>query len=269
MKQFVVDAFTDSVFHGNQAAVCVLEKWPDDGLMQEIAIENNFSETAFTVKENGAYRLRWFTPGGEVDFCGHATLGTSFVILNFYEKEAEEIRFITQVGELTVRRNGEMYEMDFPSYSLNRIDVTDEMEEAIGIRPLEAYLDRDLLLVLPDETSVLKVRPDPDKIGALEGLIVAVTAPSSDDGTDCVSRVFAPKLSIPEDPVTGSTHCMITPYWCKRLGREKLICRQASSRGGMLYTRLSGNRVKVAGKAVLYSEGNILEGSGKEMRRQE
>ena len=257
MKQYIVDAFTDSVFSGNQAAVCILDEWPEDGLMQNIAIENNFSETAFAVKENDAYHLRWFTPGGEVDFCGHATLGTSFVILNFYEKEAEEVRYITQVGELTVRRDGDMYEMDFPSYSLNRIDVTDQMEEAIGIRPLEAYLDRGLLLVLPDETSVLKVRPDPDKIGALDGLIVSVTAPSSDDLADCVSRVFAPKLSIPEDPVTGSTHCMITPYWCGRLGKESLVCSQASSRGGMLYTSFSGNRVKVAGKAVLYSEGNI------------
>ena len=264
MKQYIVDAFTDRVFSGNQAAVCVLDEWPRDGLMQDIAIENNFSETAFTVKENGAYHLRWFTPGGEVDFCGHATLGTTFVLFSFYEKDAEEIRFTTQVGELTVRRDGDLFEMDFPAYSLNRVEVTDRMEEAIGIRPLEAYLDRDLLLVLPDETSVLKVRPDPDKIGALEGLIVAVTAPSSDDLADCVSRVFAPKLSIPEDPVTGSTHCMITPYWCRRLGKEKIICRQASSRGGILYTGLSGNRVKVAGKAVLYSEGNILKGYGNE-----
>ncbi|MBQ3872030.1 MAG: PhzF family phenazine biosynthesis protein, partial [Clostridia bacterium] len=186
MKQYIVDAFTDRVFSGNQAAVCILDEWPEDGLMQNIAIENNFSETAFAVKENDAYHLRWFTPGGEVDFCGHATLGTSFVLFSFYEKDAEKIRFTTQVGELTVRRHGDLFEMDFPAYSLNRVEVTDRMEEAIGIRPLEAYLDRDLLLVLPDETSVLKVRPDPDKIGALDGLIVAVTAPSSDDLADCV-----------------------------------------------------------------------------------
>ncbi len=264
MKQYIVDAFTDRVFSGNQAAVCVLDEWPDDGLMQDIAIENNFSETAFAVKENDAYHLRWLTPGGEVDFCGHATLGTSFVILNFYEKEAEEVRFTTQVGELTVRRHGDLFEMDFPAYSLNRVEVTDSMEEAIGIRPLEAYLDRDLLLVLPDEASVKEVRPDHDKLSSLDGLIVAVTALSSDNGADCVSRVFAPKLSIPEDPVTGSTHCMITPYWCRRLGKESLVCSQASSRGGMLYTSFSGNRVKVAGKAVLYSEGNILKGYGNE-----
>ncbi len=259
MKQYIADAFTDKVFSGNQAAVCILDEWPADELMLNIAKENNFSETAFAVKEGDAYHLRWFTPGGEIDFCGHATLGASFVILNFYEKNSSEVAFITQVGKLNVRRKGGLYEMDFPAYTLNRTEVTDQMEEAIGIRPLEAYLDRDLLLVLPDAASVKGLQPDQEKVRALDGLLLAVTAPSDDDEFDCVSRVFVPKLNIPEDPVTGSTHCMITPYWCSRLGKKSLTCFQASERTGILYTELSGDRVKVAGKAVLYSEGKILE----------
>ena len=258
MKQYIVDAFTDKVFGGNQAAVCVLDEWPSEELMLNIAIENNFSETAFAVKEGEAYHLRWFTPGGEIDFCGHATLGTSYVIFNFYEKEASEITFMTQVGKLTVLRKEDLFEMDFPAYSLNCIEVTDRMEEALGIRPLEAYIDRDLLLVLPDAASVRNLRPDQDKLKDLDGLLVAVTAQSDDDQYDCVSRIFAPKLSIAEDPVTGSAHCMITPYWCSRLGKENLVCYQASDRAGVLYTRQDGDRVKVAGKAVLYSKGEIL-----------
>jgi PhzF family phenazine biosynthesis protein len=259
MKQYIVDAFTDKVFGGNQAAVCILDEWPVDGLMQSIAKENNFSETAFAVKEGDDYRLRWFTPGGEIDFCGHATLGTSFVILNYYENGQSEVTFVTQIGKLTVKRTDDVFEMDFPAYSVHKIEVTDQMEDAIGMRPLEAYIDRDLLLVLPDASSVKNLKPDQSKMKDLEGLLVAVTAPANQDGYDCFSRVFAPKLNVPEDPVTGSTHCMITPYWCNRLGKNELVCYQASERSGFLYTRLCGDRVKVAGKAVLFSEGIILE----------
>lgn len=212
MKQYIVDAFTDNVFGGNQAAVCVLDEWPTDSLMQNIAKENNFSETAFAVREENGYRLRRFTPGGEIDFCGHATLGASFVILNYYEKGKSEVTFVTQFGKLTVKRQGDVYEMDFPAYSLQRTNVTDQMEGALGVRPLEAYIDRDLLVVLPDAASVEGLDPDQDKMKDLPGLLVAVTAPADRDGYDCVSRVFTPKLSVPEDPVTGSTHCMITPY---------------------------------------------------------
>ncbi len=212
MKQYIVDAFTDNVFGGNQAAVCVLDEWPTDSLMQNIAKENNFSETAFAVREENGYRLRRFTPGGEIDFCSHATLGASFVILNYYEKGKSEVTFVTQVGKLTVKRQGDVYEMDFPAYSLQRTNVTDQMEGTLGVRPLEAYIDRDLLVVLPDAASVEGLDPDQDKMKDLPGLLVAVTAPADRDGYDCVSRVFTPKLSVPEDPVTGSTHCMITPY---------------------------------------------------------
>jgi len=259
MKQYVVDAFTDTLFGGNQAAVCVMEEWLPDKLMQNIAKENLFSETAFTVKEGEIYHLRWFTPGGEVDFCGHATLGTSYVIFNYYEKNASTIRFRAQIGELTVERKDDMYVMDFPAYKCNKVDVTDQMEEAIGVRPLEAYIDRDLLLVLPDGDKVKTLNPDQEKMKGLDGLLVIVTAPSSDAGYDCVSRVFAPKLTIKEDPVTGSSHCMIAPYWCDRLGKDELVCYQASERSGVLYISRKGDRIKVAGKAVLYSEGEILK----------
>lgn len=258
MKQFIVDAFTDHVFGGNQAAVCVMDRWPDDALMQKITIENKFSETAFAVKEGEAYHLRWFTPGGEIDFCGHATLGTSYVLFRFYEPDAQVIRFITQVGELTVERDGSRIIMDFPAYSCKSAEVTEQMADAIGAEPLEAYMDRDLLLVLKDAETVRKMQPDMEKLMQLDGLLTVVTAPSDDPAYDSVSRVFGPKLEIDEDPVTGSSHCMITPYWCDRLGKDSLTCFQASERSGILYTQRVDDRIKVAGEAVLYSEGEIL-----------
>lgn len=256
MKQYVVDAFTDMLFKGNQAAVCVLEKWLPDELMRNIAKENNFSETAFAVKEKDGYRLRWFTPGGEIDFCGHATLGTSFVLFNYYEKDAEEITFYTQVGNLIIKRDKDMFVMNFPAYKCNPVPVTEAMAEAIGVMPVAAYLDRDLLLVLQDEEQVKNLHPNQKKMAALDGLLVAVTAPGKE--YDCVSRMFAPKLSVPEDPVTGSTHCMVTPYWCERLQKDRLTCYQASERTGVLYTSLEKERVKIAGKAVLFSVADIL-----------
>ena len=256
MKQYVVDAFTDMLFKGNQAAVCVLEKWLPDELMRNIAKENNFSETAFAVKEKDGYRLRWFTPGGEIDFCGHATLGTSFVLFNYYEKDAEEITFYTQVGNLIIKRDKDMFVMNFPAYKCNPVPVTEAMAEAIGVMPVAAYLDRDLLLVVQDEEQVKNLHPNQKKMAALDGLLVAVTAPGKE--YDCVSRMFAPKLSVPEDPVTGSTHCMVTPYWCERLQKDRLTCYQASERTGVLYTSLEKERVKIAGKAVLFSVADIL-----------
>lgn len=251
MKQYVVDAFTDKVFHGNQAAVCVLDKWPDEELMKSIARENNFSETSFTVKEEGKYRLRWFTPGGELDLCGHGTLGTAFVLMNFYEKEADALVFSSLSGDLTVRRKAELYELEFPAYELKPAAVTDAMAEALGVRPSAAYMARDLLCILDDEQAVRTLRPDLEKIKQLEGLLVHVTARGRE--TDCVSRSFAPKLSVAEDPVCGSGHCHIIPYWADRLGRDELVAFQASQRGGTLYCRREGSKIFLAGKAALYS----------------
>ena len=255
MKQYIVDAFTDKLFAGNQAAVCVMDKWIPDELMQSIAKENNLSETAFTVKEGDAYHLRWFTPRGEIDFCGHATLGTSFVLFNYYCKEADEIRFTAQVGELYVKRNGELYEMDFPAYECRPVEVTDAMEAAIGARPVEAYMDRDLMMVMENEDIIKNMKADQEKLKELDGVCIAVTAKGSE--YDTVSRVFAPELNIPEDPVTGSTHCMIAPFWAERLGKEQLVCYQASERTGVLYAEICGGRVKISGKAVLYSTAEL------------
>ena len=256
MKQYVVDAFTDRIFHGNQAAVCVLDAWLPEELMMDITRENNFSETAFTVKEGEKWHLRWFTPGGEIDLCGHATLATAFVLLNFYEKDAQRVVFTTLSGDLIVTCRGELYEMELPAYDLKKVDVTAAMEEALGAPVREAYLARDLLCVLEDEQTVRDLTPDLEKIRQIDGLLVHVTARGKDE--DCVSRSFAPKLSVAEDPVCGSGHCHIIPYWADRLGRGELVAYQASRRGGTLYCRREGSRIFMAGKAALYSVDELF-----------
>ena len=258
MKQYVVDAFTDLVFHGNQAAVCVLDAWLDEDLMMGITRENNFSETAFTVKEGEKYHLRWFTPGGEIDLCGHATLGAAFVLLNFYERGAQHVVFSTLSGDLTVTRKGELFEMEFPAYDLKPVEVTAGMEAALGVRPSAAYMARDLLCVLNDEQAVRTLNPDLEKIRQLDGLLLHVTARGSRE--DCVSRSFAPKLTVAEDPVCGSGHCHIIPYWADRLGKDALVAYQASRRGGTLYCRREGSRIFMAGKAALYSVDELFVG---------
>ena len=255
MKQYVVDAFTDRVFAGNPAAVCVMDKWPNDDLMMKITVENNLSETAFCVKDGRNYHLRWFTPGGEIDLCGHATLATAYVIFRFVEPTATLVRFDTLSGELTVTKNGELLEMDFPAYELKPVEVTEQMTEVIGAKPVAAFMGRDLLCVMDDESEVRSCAPDMAKVMQLNGLLLHVTAKGKD--YDCVSRSFAPKCGVAEDPVCGSGHCHIIPYWVKALGKNDLIAYQASKRGGVLYTRLDGDRVVLAGKAALFSEAEI------------
>lgn len=251
MKQYVVDAFTDSVFHGNQAAVCVLEQWPPEELMMNITRENNFSETAFTVKEGDKWHLRWFTPGGEIDLCGHATLGTAYVLYRFYEKDADRLVFTTLSGDLVVTKHGDLLEMEFPAYKLKPVEVTAAMEDALGTKVKEAYIARDLLCVLDDEQTVRELTPDLEKVKQIDGLLVHVTARGRDE--DCVSRSFAPKLSVAEDPVCGSGHCHIIPYWADLLGKDELVAYQASKRGGMLYCKRKGSKIFMAGRAALYS----------------
>ncbi|HMM69986.1 MAG TPA: PhzF family phenazine biosynthesis protein [Gudongella oleilytica] len=255
MKQYVVDAFTDRVFGGNPAAVCVMDQWLDDETMLNIARENNLSETAYAVKEESDYRLRWFTPGGEIDLCGHATLATAYVITRFYEPEADEVRFQTRSGLLTVVKKGDLLEMDFPSYKLKKVEVTDEMAEAIGVRPLEAYMSRDLLCILPTEDDVRNAAPDMEKVKKLEGLLLHISAKGNE--YDSVSRSFAPKLNVPEDPVCGSGHCHIVPFWAVNDGKDKIVAYQASQRGGVLYCEYQGERIKMSGKAALFSEAEI------------
>ena len=260
LKQYVVDAFTDRVFSGNPAAVCIMDQWPEDEKMRCIAGENNLSETAFAVREQekGTYRLRWFTPGGEIDLCGHATLASAYVIMNFYEPDRTEVIFSTLSGDLSVVRKGDLYEMDFPAYELTPAPLAKAIAEAIGAEPKEVYMGRDLLCVFDDEAVVRNMRPDQERVKELPGLLLQVTAPGKD--SDCVSRTFAPKMGISEDPVCGSGHCHIVPYWASRFGKQDLVAYQASPRGGRLYCSISGNRVKLAGKAALYSVGEIYAG---------
>ena len=255
MKQFIVDAFTEKIFGGNPAAVCVVENFPPEELMLNIARENNLSETAFAVREKNFYRLRWFTPAAEIDFCGHATLATAFVIFNFFETTADRIEFETLSGRFFVERKGKFFEMNFPAYKPKKIPVTDEMQEAVGAKILEAYLARDLLMILDSAEAVENLSPDFDKLKNLDGLTQAVSA--VDKNFDCVSRVFAPKIKIAEDPVTGSTHCLIAPYWSERLGKKKIIARQASARGGILHCEVLNERVKISGSAVLFSVADL------------
>ena len=255
MKQFIVDAFTEKIFGGNPAAVCVVENFPPEELMLNIARENNLSETAFAVREKNFYRLRWFTPAAEIDFCGHATLATAFVIFNFFETTADRIEFETLSGRFFVERKGKFFEMNFPAYKPKKIPVTDEMQEAVGAKILEAYLARDLLMILDSAEAVENLSPDFDKLKNFDGLTQAVTAAGKN--FDCVSRVFAPKIKIAEDPVTGSTHCLIAPYWSERLGKKKIIARQASARGGILHCEVLNERVKISGSAVLFSVADL------------
>ncbi|MDU5288788.1 MAG: PhzF family phenazine biosynthesis protein [Clostridium sp.] len=255
MKQYVVDAFTDKVFKGNPAAVCILSEWIPDMLMQNIAKENNLSETAFTVKRENIYELRWFTPGGEIDLCGHATLGTAYVLFRFIEKDSGSISFQTKSGQLIVKKVNDLYEMDMPAYPLTEVPVTDEMELAIGFRPSEAWLGRDLVCVMADEQQVLQAMPNEERLKELDGLLLQLTA----KGTtyDCVTRSFAPKLNVLEDPVCGSGHCHVIPLWANKIKKRELIAFQASKRSGVLYCRIENDRVILAGKAILYSKAEI------------
>ncbi len=255
IKQYVVDAFTDKVFKGNPAAVCILPEWIPDMLMQNIAQENNLSETAFTVKRENIYELRWFTPGGEIDLCGHATLGTAYVLFRFIEKDSGSISFQTKSGQLIVKKVNDLYEMDMPAYPLTEVPVTDEMELAIGFRPSEAWLGRDLVCVMADEQQVLQAMPNEERLKELDGLLLQLTA----KGTtyDCVTRSFAPKLNVLEDPVCGSGHCHVIPLWANKIKKRELIAFQASKRSGVLYCRIENDRVILAGKAILYSKAEI------------
>lgn len=256
MKQFIVDAFTDEVFKGNPAAVCLPDRPVTDETMQKIAKENNLSETAFIAKERDEYLLRWFTPKDEIDLCGHATLASAFIVLNIVERDRDNVVFNTKSGKLKVTQKGDLYEMDFPAYELKKVDVTQEMEEAVGGKPLEAHMGRDLLLVMDENFDIEGAKPDMEKIEQLDGLIVHITQKGKDK-YDCISRSFAPKLLVDEDPVCGSGHCHISVYWSEVLGKKDILAYQASERSGVLHTKVEGDRVSLAGNAVLYSRGQI------------
>ncbi|WP_136313351.1 PhzF family phenazine biosynthesis protein [Actinomyces procaprae] len=256
MRQFVVDAFTDRPFAGNPAAVCLPETWPTDQLMLAIARENNLSETAFCVREGEQWRLRWFTPGGEIDLCGHATLATAHVLLGELGAGDDVVSFETLSGRLTVRHREGRYEMDFPAYRLRRVEVTDQMETALGARPSEAWMGRDLLCVFDDEATVRGLTPDLGRVEVLPGPLCHATAQGLE--FDCVSRSFAPSLGIAEDPVCGSGHCHIAPYWSGRLGQAHVRAWQASPRGGELRCTVDGERCALAGAAVTFLRGEVV-----------
>ena len=257
MKQYIVDAFTSQPFSGNPAAVCVMENWPSEESMMKLAMENNLSETAFLVKAQEEYRLRWFTPGAEVELCGHATLASAFAILNFYEPDSSAVRFHTMSGLLTVRKKGNLYEMDFPTYELSEVPVTDTMERAFGIRPVKAVLGLDLICVFASEEQVCSMVPDQALLKQMEGRIQNATARGTQ--SDCISRSFCPKLSIAEDPVCGSAHCQIADYWARELGKKRIKAYQASKRGGYLdCAMLENGRIAISGEAALVAVTEIV-----------
>jgi PhzF family phenazine biosynthesis protein len=254
---YQLDAFTREPFAGNPAAVCPLEQWLGDDMLQAIAAENNLAETAFFVRENGACRLRWFTPVAEVPLCGHATLATGHVILKMLEPERERVRFETLSGPVEVSRDGERLSLDFPALPLQRELDPDLVAGAIGVRPEELWEADRGMAVLGDPVQVRELRPDIARVAELPFKSLIVTARGFDGDCDFVSRFFAPKLGIAEDPVTGSAHCVLTPYWSGVLGKPSLFARQLSPRGGELWVEDRGNRVRLSGDCVLVIEGSF------------
>ncbi len=254
---YQVDAFTDRVFGGNPAAVCILEDWLDEQLMQNIAAENNLPETAFAVKPDGDYEIRWFTPKSEVDLCGHATLATAHVLYQHIHFPGEKIVFQSmRSGQLAVYREGDLLTLDFPADTLEQVEVPQNLVDAIGKAPLECYRGRsDYLLLFDNQGDIETISPNFVQLEGLDTRGIIVTAPGRE--TDFVSRFFAPRLEINEDPVTGSAHTTLTPFWSGRLGKEALTARQLSKRKGDLNCKLHGSRVHIAGKAVTYLVGEI------------
>ncbi len=257
MKQYIADAFTDRLFGGNPAAVLPCREMPPTNLMHSIAIENNYSETAFVVKTGlGHYLLKWFTPGGEVDLCGHATLATSFVLHKYVDPGVQEMHFHTLSGELIVRAQDDSYTLDFPIGLYKPIPVSEAILEATDGQAVEAwYEEGDMIALVPSEAFLEAFQPNFEAIKQLDGRGLVITAPSAE--YDFVSRCFYPKLDVPEDPVTGSAHTYLTPIWAEKLGKTEMIARQVSRRGGLLKVSLGKDRVFITGKAVLFMEGDI------------
>lgn len=252
---YQIDAFTDQLFKGNPAAVCLLEFWPEDHILQSIAAENNLSETAFCLLKNKHYDLRWFTPQAEIDLCGHATLAAAYVIMRYVDSSLKKVSFETKSGILSVECENDLIAMDFPARPAIPCQAPSELLNGLGIKPKDVFRARDYMVVYDNEAIVRDLIPDMRLIEQVDCTGVIVTAPG--DTIDFVSRFFAPKVGIPEDPVTGSSHCTLIPYWAERLGKFKLTAAQLSKRGGVLVCENRNARVKIAGKAVTYLEGMI------------
>ncbi len=252
---YQIDAFAARPFEGNPAAVCPLEKWLPDKVMQAIAAENNLSETAFFVPTDDGFHIRWFTPASEVDLCGHATLASAYVLFSRLGYDRDEIAFTSRSGMLRVRRDGARLVMDFPTQPASPCDTPQSIVEAFGRQPRECLKSEDYLVVFEDEAHVRAVEPDFAALMRLGLRGVIITAPSS--RYDFVARFFAPKLAVPEDPVTGSAYTQLAPYWAGRLGKKKFSARQLSQRGGDVACELAGDRVHIAGSAAAYLQGRI------------
>jgi PhzF family phenazine biosynthesis protein len=255
---YQIDAFTSELFSGNPAAVCILDEWIDDARLQAVATENNLSETAFLVKCSDGFEIRWFTPLTEVPLCGHATLASAFVVFNRLDWPGDIVNFHSRKsGILPVARSKELYVMDFPARSPSRQNVPEGLKDALNHAPLEVLgTATELLAIFENEDTVRELKPDFPLMMRIEQRRIIVSAPG--DECDFVSRFFAPHLGIPEDPVTGSAHCVLIPYWGQRLNKKQLHARQVSKRGGELFCEDRGERVGIAGKAALYLEGSIL-----------
>lgn len=253
---YQIDAFTSAQFSGNPAAVCPLEQWLSAEVMQKIAAENNLSETAFFVDKDDHYELRWFTPNNEVDLCGHATLASAYVIFTFLDPDRQHIKFSTASGILEVSRQGQQLVMIFPSREGVKCDPPEDLVNGLGKRPRETYKStRDYLAVFETEEEVLNLKLTMSELKKLPGGGVIATAKGKT--ADFVSRYFAPKLGVDEDPVTGSAHCVLVPYWSKVLNKKELTARQISARGGTLDCADQGETVRIAGEAAAYLEGYI------------
>ena len=253
-----VDAFSNRPFSGNPAMVYRLDSWLDDELMQKIAAEHNLAETAFLVREGPVWHIRWFTPTTEVPLCGHATLASAYVLFEVYKEPVERLDFICKSGPLSVSREGERLWLDFPVIVPTEVDVTADIERALGVKAIDILGSTELFVVLESEQAVLDCQPDMIALAKLPWLGAIVTARGSKH--DFVSRYFAPAIGIDEDPVTGSTHCSLIPYWSERLNKSNLMAYQCSARGGELFCQLEGDRVSIGGNATLVASGKLMLG---------
>lgn len=252
---YEVLAFTDRLFAGNPAGICILEEWLPDEVMQKIAAENNLAETAFFIDRGSFYDIRWMSPTVEIDLCGHATLGSAHVLFQHLGRSGNSLSFQSQSGELKVDRGDDRLVLDFPARPAVSCDAPPSLAESLGATPREVFKGRDYIAVFERQEQVAAITPDFAQLSKLDGQGVSVTAPGND--CDFVSRYFAPRVGVPEDAVTGSIHCALIPYWSKRLGKRELHARQLSKRGGELFCEDRGARVGIGGTAITYVEGKI------------
>ena len=258
MKYYVVDAFAEHLFTGNPAGVCLLESELSEEIMQKIAFENNLAETAFLLKKENIYYLRWFTPEVEINLCGHATLATAFIMMNYVLPDMTIIKFQTKSGELIVTKDKDVYTLDFPSTPAVITKTPELLEEALGCKVLETYSSRDMVVVVEDENTIRNLNINMEVLKAIcKDIAFAIIVTAKGDQCDFVSRFFAPNAGILEDPVTGSSHCTLIPFWSKRIQKNIMSAEQLSKRGGKLHCEYLGERVKIGGKAVCYLEGEL------------